>query len=58
MTLHRCPECGGREHLYGRSDCHWDFKKQEWVVGDMEDEIDCTECDWTGPLSATFYEEA
>lgn len=53
----RCPECGGRDHLYGRSDCRWDFALQEWVVGDMEAEIECTDCDWSGTLEQTIYKD-
>jgi len=57
LTHHRCPECGDRDHLYGRADCRWSFEQQEWVVGDMEDEIDCTECDWSGCTADTFFNE-
>lgn len=55
---HRCPECGDRDHLYGRSDCRWDFDAQEWVVGDMEDQIECSDCDWSGSLTETMFAEA
>lgn len=44
-----CPACGDEHHLYGRADVRWDPAAAEWVVGDMEDEIDCTTCDWLGP---------
>lgn len=49
----RCPECGDRDHLYGRADCKWNHDRQEWVVGDMEDQIECTECDWSGSVDDT-----
>ena len=53
---HRCPECGERNHLYGRADCRWDHDRQEWVVGDMENAIECTECDWSGGREDTAYD--
>ena len=54
---HRCPECGDREHLYGRVDVRWNFERQEWVSGAMEDDFECTECDWSGSLEETMMEE-
>ncbi|WP_226018437.1 hypothetical protein [Novosphingobium sp. FKTRR1] len=51
---HRCPECGDRDHLSGRSDSRWDFARQEWVVGDMEDQVECMECDWSGTMQQTI----
>lgn len=54
---HRCPECGDRDHLYGRADVRWDFDRQEWTVGDMEDQIECTECDWSGTTEQTVFED-
>jgi hypothetical protein len=54
-TIHyRCPECGGREHLYMRADIRWHFESQTWqhVDGSEEDHlVDCTECDWQGALA-------
>lgn len=52
---HRCPECGDRDHLYGRADARWSHDDQDWIVTFMEDEIECTECDWSGPLAETVY---
>lgn len=54
---HRCPECGGRDHLYGRADCRWSYDAQEWVVTDLEDEIDCGSCGWVGSLADTVLTE-
>lgn len=52
-TDHRCPECGDAEHLYGRADVRWNRTVGAWVPGDMEDGIECTECDWSGSLADT-----
>jgi len=57
LTHHRCPECGNRDYLYGRADCRWNFEWQVWVIGDMEDEIECTECDWIGCEADTLFNE-
>lgn len=46
-----CPSCGDSAHLYDRADVRYDPHLLEWVVGDCEGAIDCTECDWGGPES-------
>ena len=47
-----CPSCGDRDHLYRRADVRWSHDQQEWVLaGDIEATVDCTECDWEGPVS-------
>lgn len=52
---HRCPECGDREHLYGKIDTRWDFARQEWIGCPDEGTIECTNCDWSGEIAATIY---
>ena len=42
--------CGADTHLYGRADTRWDPGEDTWVIADMEDEIDCTNCSWAGSL--------
>jgi len=57
---YRCPECGGRDSLYMRADIRWNFNRQAWVHVDGSEEdygVDCTECDWTGPLGECEAEE-
>ena len=54
---HRCPECGDHKHLYRGVSARWDFEAQAWVRGDLEDEVDCTNCDWTGFSDATEIAE-
>lgn len=46
-----CPECKQSGSIYGRADCTFDPIRREWVVGDIEDEMDCTHCDWNGSAS-------
>lgn len=54
-THMRCPECGGRDDLSGRADVRWDFEAQDWVVTDLEDQVDCMVCDWTGSARELVY---
>jgi hypothetical protein len=54
----RCPECGDADHLYARADIHWDRTSEIWRIGNMEDAVDCTECDWTGSMADTLYTES
>ena len=49
-----CPNCGGTDSLYGRADIRWSHDRLEWIVGDMEDGIECTECDWSGTMADTI----
>lgn len=51
MPKYACPECGDEHHLYDRADVRWDPEAEEWVVGDCEGTLDCTECDWTGHIT-------
>lgn len=44
-----CPSCGDSAHLYDRADARYDPVSNDWVVGDREGTIECTECDWEGP---------
>ena len=51
---YRCPKCGSQDGLYIRADMRWDPAAYEWsVVRDSigEDEVDCTECDYLGPIA-------
>ena len=52
-----CPACGDNAHLYARADVRWDNHLETWVTGDLEDEIDCTTCDWCGPMAETEASE-
>lgn len=54
FTQHRCPQCGDDRHLYGRADSRWNPDLGEWVTSEMEDEIECTECDWSGSIDETI----
>lgn len=40
-----CPACGSEYGIYGRADIRWQPLTQSWEIGDMEDTLDCTECD-------------
>lgn len=51
MMVYRCPECGASDGLYGRGDVRWNFSEQEWQSVEVEDLIDCTECDFQGPIA-------
>lgn len=53
-----CPECGDSDHLYDRADVRYDFETGDWVIGDREGTIDCTECDWNGAESELVPAEA
>jgi hypothetical protein len=46
-----CPACGDKTHLYDRADVRYDPETGDWVVGDREGSIECTECDWSGQES-------
>ena len=51
---YKCPKCGDATRLYMRADVRWNPALQDWepVDGSGEDyDIDCTECDWNGPLA-------
>ena len=50
---YRCPKCGSQDGLYIRSDSRWDPDLGEWrtVWESIENEVDCTECDYLGPLA-------
>lgn len=50
---HACPECGDAYHLYARADVKWNPEIGGWVATDCEDEVECTECDWSGPMNET-----
>lgn len=39
----KCPHCGDSNHIYGRADVRW--KDGAWHVGDVEELLECTECD-------------
>ncbi len=43
-----CPSCLDTKHLYDRADVRYDTDLRDWVVGDREGTIECTECDWSG----------
>lgn len=43
-----CPQCKSTGHLYDRADVRYDPDSRDWVVGDREGTIECTECDWSG----------
>ena len=51
MIKYRCPECGSEEYLYVRADARWNPETGSWETCFIEDECDCTECDWAGPMS-------
>jgi hypothetical protein len=42
---HCCPRCGNSEGIYARADIRWDAKVREWIPTDVEDQLDCIECD-------------
>ena len=46
-----CPQCKDTDHLYDRADVRYDPDSRDWVVGDREGTIECTECDWSGQES-------
>lgn len=46
-----CPQCKDTGHLYDRADVRYDPDARDWVVGDREGTIECTECDWSGQES-------
>ncbi len=46
-----CPSCKDTAHLYDRADVRYDPELDDWVVGDREGTIECTECDWSGQES-------
>ena len=58
-TIYRCPECGGRDNLYTRGDFRWDYARREWkaVMDSIEEGVDCTECDYVGPIADFEMEE-
>ena len=43
----RCPCCGTEEGIYARADIRWMPATQTWEATDIEDQLDCTECDHT-----------
>ena len=60
MAEYRCPECGNMESLYMRADIRWNPHEKSWdpVDGSEEDyAVDCTDCDWTGPLAECEFPE-
>lgn len=58
-THRRCPECGGRDHLYSKAEIRWSHTDQAWMAtgANWDHEIECTECDWQGSLADTLYTE-
>lgn len=49
----KCPQCGDENHIYGRADVRWDPGLNVWSVGDVEEQLECTECD-----ESFYYGEA
>lgn len=45
-----CPACGSSDGIYARADIHWQALTQSWEIKDIEQEIDCMECDHAFPL--------
>lgn len=41
----KCPKCGDQAHIYGRADVRWNETLNAWEVGDVEELLECTECD-------------
>ena len=51
-ATYECPKCGNTEGLYRSADCRWNTTLREWVLSvDIEDETECTNCDFTGDIS-------
>lgn len=46
-----CPNCGTEEGIYARADLRWQPKTQSWDISEVEDTLDCTECDHEWSLS-------
>ena len=44
----RCPVCGDDGHIYKRADMLWMGEQEGWEVVYEYDEVDCTNCDFTG----------
>lgn len=58
-TIYRCTECGNRDGLYTRGDFRWNYERREWeaVMDSIEEGVDCTECDYVGPIADFEMEE-
>jgi len=50
-----CPECGDEHHIYARADIRWNAEQQAWAIGDIEDQLECTECDASWSLSESNF---
>lgn len=50
----KCPECGNEQGLYARADIRWNVEQQGWIICDLEQVIDCTECDAEFELPADW----
>lgn len=44
-----CPNCGDETHIYARCDARWNPETGGWIALELEDELDCTECDHAWP---------
>lgn len=43
-----CPKCGSTAHLYRDAAAKWCTTAQDWIVTHVYDEMDCSDCDWSG----------
>ena len=49
----KCPNCDNEQGLYDRADIRWNVEAGEWIIGDAEGNVECTECDWQGDITET-----
>ncbi|RXR28984.1 hypothetical protein [Sphingobium fluviale] len=57
----KCPNCGTTNGIYAKADLRWQAMTQSWEISEVEDTLDCTECDHSWSLSDSDfpqYEEA
>ena len=45
-----CPSCGSDVAIWARADIHWQAFTQSWEIKEVEQAIDCMECDHEFPL--------
>jgi hypothetical protein len=57
VPKYACPDCGDSYSLYDRADIRWDPDKAQWVIGDAENTLDCSNCDWTGDITEAETKE-
>lgn len=54
----RCPDCGDADHLRASAEAKWDPVASAWIITEWtEGGVECTTCDWAGPVEETEFHE-